>query len=613
MIPAANPRRTLINPYCSSEHNRKERKMKKSFFHRALCALIALCTLMLFLPVSALTAMTAQAASGSVEYELEVNGVRVTSSNASDILGNGNFRYVNATKTLYMKGYNDFKAYDHTSSYGTKYYTLRSIRNIGIIGLTICVEEDAILKGKILCYADTRITGPGKLVLTNSEGEERTIIDDINTIESRAMFADITIENADVNSDNIITGLVNGLYLNLTVINSHVRVYKIKAHNIKLQGCHFANAAQSWPEIVIGDLPEKPTKYGIRILYNLSYWDVTENNFDDILGSYCDDGKFRYNPLDNTLYVSGNTDAIIFNDSCTDLTIMAEGTASVEKINLYTNTTITGENKLSVSYGTFVINGTLTIQDAQFQSHHIQGLKETESIVQRLAIKNSFVSTEGAIGDFTKLTVTDCYIENPAGAEVGVKNNLYAICNSSGNYATNIRIVLHYDKYGFSYNGQEVTALNVTEIFGENASYSPTENMLTVTGSLEDNLVNDSNDGLIINLAGRGTRNVGKMDNISTATVKAPKFYADTTIIGSGVLTGATHVYNGAKLTFDHASVYAGDTVSGNSTQESIAFDHSEVYINGYLLNFKGGITFDGCSMIAPNTHRSMRRPEASW
>ena len=104
----------------------------------------------LFLPVSALTAMTAQAASGSVEYELEVNAVRVTSLNASDILGNGNFRYVNATKTLYMKGYNDFEAYDHTSSYGTKYYTLRSIRNIGIIGLTICVEEDAILKGKIL-------------------------------------------------------------------------------------------------------------------------------------------------------------------------------------------------------------------------------------------------------------------------------------------------------------------------------------------------------------------------------------------------------------------------------------------------------------------------------
>ena len=93
------------------------------------------------------------------KYALLVDGVRVTSRNREDILGNGVFSF-DGFRTLRIKG-------DYSTSG-------RIIYNEGIDGLVIVTEKDAVLTSStsaepINVKADTTITGPGRLTLTGGD------------------------------------------------------------------------------------------------------------------------------------------------------------------------------------------------------------------------------------------------------------------------------------------------------------------------------------------------------------------------------------------------------------------------------------------------------------
>ena len=84
--------------------------MKKGLLKRTVSLFMGLCMAFLCMPEGALNVEAV------TEYELVINGMTVTGSNASDILGNGNFKYGDSKKTLYIKGCNDF-SYEKSEKY----------------------------------------------------------------------------------------------------------------------------------------------------------------------------------------------------------------------------------------------------------------------------------------------------------------------------------------------------------------------------------------------------------------------------------------------------------------------------------------------------------------
>ena len=117
---------------------------------------------------------------------LLVAGETVTSKNASDILGDGVFRYIPGKKELQISG----DAYFRYDSAEPRVYALVQS---SIDGLTIKATKDAVLTTDyyiFLLFADTEITGPGKLTMI-TEGS-----DDMIRFFNEAT---LTIRNADLN------------------------------------------------------------------------------------------------------------------------------------------------------------------------------------------------------------------------------------------------------------------------------------------------------------------------------------------------------------------------------------------------------------------------------
>ena len=93
------------------------------------------------------------------KYALLVDGVRVTSRNQEDILGNGVFSF-DGFRTLRIKG--DYSSDD------------RIIYNEGVDGLVILTEKNSVLSCSTMTEpinvkADTILTGPGQLTLTGGD------------------------------------------------------------------------------------------------------------------------------------------------------------------------------------------------------------------------------------------------------------------------------------------------------------------------------------------------------------------------------------------------------------------------------------------------------------
>ncbi len=125
----------------------------------------ALSSIILTVLLFSLLTVTAGAAT---EYDLWIDGTRVTSENMSDVLKNGAFSYAPGTKTLTIQ-----KSYEFIPM-----KTQPAIR-CGIPGLVISVKNDCTLStpkegysgadyfgyNMIVLQADTTITGPGRLTI----------------------------------------------------------------------------------------------------------------------------------------------------------------------------------------------------------------------------------------------------------------------------------------------------------------------------------------------------------------------------------------------------------------------------------------------------------------
>lgn len=111
------------------------------------------------------------------QYPLWVDGTRITSGNASDVLGDGTVSYNAATNILTLNGANITGAYDYTYTSDSYTYTYKAgIYSSG--DLTISVENDSTITGAATTEALNNSSGiyvGGNLTMTVAEGKTLTI------------------------------------------------------------------------------------------------------------------------------------------------------------------------------------------------------------------------------------------------------------------------------------------------------------------------------------------------------------------------------------------------------------------------------------------------------
>ena len=265
--------------------------------------------------------------SENIEYDILIDNIIVTSENAEDILGDGNFEYDPASNILYLYGGTD-----------------TSIS---------CNQDDLTIKVECDCSIDyfnitrnTTITGRGKLTTYISTSNSNKItFDNADVVISGKNYAINNLSNASVeiiNSDITMSGGTAAMKLNagsLTLTNCTVTTPKnfvIGESNI------FENDGTTPAKtVVIKHNIDKVETYGLFVAGT----QVTSNNASDILG----DGVFSYEPNKATLYINGDYEkngALFFSN-----TTLIDN-KDVKKLTI----DITSDSVFYVNYGSYAIN-----------------------------------------------------------------------------------------------------------------------------------------------------------------------------------------------------------------------------------------------------------------
>ena len=223
---------------------------------------------------------------------------------------------------------------------------------------------------------------------------------------------------------------------------------------------------------------------------------VTEANQNDIFG---DGGGMMYNPTTKTLslmndYNFGTNGIQNYIDG---LTIKCVDNSTLDcqsdAIDLYANTTITGNHRLAVKskvgVGIFVDEGkNLTIDNAKLEMSAQMPciLGATTTGEQKLNIKDSEIeahsnSSSVAISGFPAgITFEGCAITEPAGGYVKDGN----IVDKDGNWAYDVKIQKPSEFYPVYVCGQQLNNLNAADFLGDGTvSYDPETTTLTLNNA----------------------------------------------------------------------------------------------------------------------------------
>ena len=223
---------------------------------------------------------------------------------------------------------------------------------------------------------------------------------------------------------------------------------------------------------------------------------VTEANQNDIFG---DGGGMMYNPTTKTLslmndYNFGTNGIQNYIDG---LTIKCVDNSTLDcqsdAIDLYANTTLTGNHRLAVKskvgVGIFVDEGkNLTIDNAKLEMSAQMPciLGATTTGEQKLNIKDSEIeahsnSSSVAISGFPAgITFEGCAITEPAGGYVKDGN----IVDKDGNWAYDVKIQKASEFYPVYVCGQQLNNLNAADFLGDGTvSYDPETTTLTLNNA----------------------------------------------------------------------------------------------------------------------------------
>ena len=550
------------------------------------------------------------------EYDLWIFGKQVTDDNRKDIKNDGSCSYDPVLNQLTI---------NKKMSGGTSPFITNSID-----GLEVYVAEDA----KITCRGNmmelnrnTTITGPGKLTLTTNITAQYGIncFGSILTIKNANLALSVPSQNAIIGStsekgqliidrSNLeVSGKISGFMGGITLTNCEV---------VEPAGVRYNSSTGSLVDLSGNETTSFITKAN-EIYYDLYVGckQVLATNLEDILGK----DECSYDPETKTLTLKksivekncvsienvGIDGLIVKTDSAVGL--FGHGIISQKNIIL------TGSGSLSV-YPYFdaieILDGaTLTIKDLTMDLHGNEGKgiygKGNEKLVVEGTAKITIESTEGAVCGFGQgIELKDRAIQSPAGATV--KDG--TIVKSDGTVATEVTIGAPIVNLRVA--GVGVTSSNQNDILGDGAaSYDPTTNTLTLKGSIHG----DDKQGIWSNLSGLTIRMATQEAMVTSTGSAAMVLRGNTTIQGPGWLSvkstsnNGILVSQGATLTVENITL---DVLGGGqygsgicgfdySSKEKLVIRNAAVTANcnegnNAIYSFYGGITLEGCSIMAP-------------
>lgn len=374
-----------------------------------------------------------------VEYGIVICDRQVTSLNAADVWGDGRYSFDAETKTLTISRDDSF------------FDTKPLLVNQTCDGLIINVPYDVMLSSRYSTFIlseNTTITGGATLNLSTSQ--------------DCAIFvrngAQLTIENMTINANGHFNG-ISGMPDGETLIVRNSNIYAkgslgaiVDFSSITLDDCNILKPAGGYidGDKIVDSEGVLATEVTIATLERYALYvnstQVTNFNAADVLG----DGVCSYDAETKTLTISGNLDtadggAGIQNNAIDGLTIHVATDSEVSGVlNLFANTTITGEGKLTVNAPTglcaiYITSNTLTIENMTLEASGDWGIAG-DPVEENLIVRNSNIhatGVEGAICDFIGITLEDCSITLPEGGFVSEGN----IINSEGVVATEVIIV----------------------------------------------------------------------------------------------------------------------------------------------------------------------------
>ena len=348
---------------------------------------------------------------------------------------------------------------------------------------------------------------------------------------------------------------------------------------------------------------------------------VTERNQNDILGG----GECSYSPTAKTLLLKKSiletSYPSIENIDIVGLTVKVDSTVGLfgKGIVSYEGITLRGSGTLAIYSSENAIyigdGATLTVKDLTMDLHGNDGKgiygKGNEKLVVEGTAKITIESTEGAVCGFGQgIELKDRAIQSPAGATV--KDG--TIVKSDGTVATEVTIGAPIVNLRVA--GVGVTSSNQNDILGNGAaSYDPTTNTLTLKGSIHG----DDKQGIWSNLSGLTIRMATQEAMVTSTGSAAMVLRGNTTIQGPGWLSvkstsnNGILVSQGATLTVENITL---DVLGGGqygsgicgfdySSKEKLVIRNAAVTANcnegnNAIYSFYGGITLEGCSIMAP-------------
>ena len=359
--------------------------------------------------------------------------------------------------------------------------------------------------------------------------------------------------------------------------------------------------------------------------------DANCNNLSGIEGvTVAPGGEFKYDPAEKTLTMKDVTVSVynyknaIQNNGIEGLKIVISGSNRLEAtkwspLNCFASTKLEGNGSLTTTSkenSSVNINSTtLTVSDITLEATGKWGIAGKGGSKETLTLKNATVSakgTEAAIADLKTVTLKECRIVAPEGAEWKAEKK--AVVDKEGNKAKEVKIA-PIEKYELYIAGTQVTDANcnnlkditgVTVASDGEFKYNPAKNMLTMKGvtvSVGDgeNAIWNKIEGLEIVISG---------SNRLEATTRTALFcFVSTEIEGYGSLTiasdGAAVFVGRTTLTISNITLEATGQwgIAGNKgDKETLTLKNATVNAKGTaaaIADLKT-VTLEGCGIIAP-------------
>ena len=361
---------------------------------------------------------------------------------------------------------------------------------------------------------------------------------------------------------------------------------------------------------------EPVTEYDLKICGT----QVTSGNCGDLSVIDGVEGTVKYDPDNKTLTLEGaklNAENCLWSE-IDGLTIKVSGTNELNAgdrtaITIDAPTTITGGGTLNVKSqehcGIYAIETNLTIKDCIVNAKGRWGIAGYNGSAEELLIKNATVTAEGKNGsicDFKEITLEDCVITQPAGAEFD--ESMKAVVLNGEVVTSEVKIV--QTKYDLFICDTQVTSDNCGDLSGIDGvegtvKYDPDSKTLTLEGAklnVRINCISSKIDGLTIKVSGTNELNA---EILAAVAVSAP-----ATITGGGTLNVKSEeyvaicAYNETDLTIKDCIVNAKGKwgIAGQYGSEKLLISNATVRVegeNGSICSLKE-ITLEDCAITQP-------------